>query len=90
MIDVAKIVFKTHSIFDLTNDLSLIEKATGLNFTNSKEALFITKEEYLNSTVEESKIIAMFEFAETVLNQPDLVNYLKEKYAEKLDSFFNE
>ena len=90
MIEIDKIEFKTNSIFDLTEDLDLIEQSTGMNFTQPNEYLYETKEGYLKNAVEDSKIIAMLEFAETVIKHPALLKLLKEKYGDKLDAFFNE
>lgn len=89
MVDISKITLTTGSFFDLTADLSLIEKVTGINFTNPDDILFETKESYLESVTEDARIISMFEFAEQTKDK-ELKKFLNEKYAEKLASLFNE
>jgi ABC-type phosphate transport system ATPase subunit len=90
MIEIDKIEFKTNSVFDLTEDLDLIEQSIGMNFTQPNEFLFMTKEEYLENTLDVAKVIDMLTFVEEVLEDPSLFKLLEEKYRDLLDAFFNE
>ncbi len=90
MIEIDKIEFKTNSIFDLTEDLDLIEQSTGLNFTQPNEFLYETKEGYLKGTVDVAKVLDMLTFVEDVLKDQALFKLLEEKYRDLIDAFFNE
>jgi hypothetical protein len=90
MIEIDKIEFKTNSVFDLTEDLDLIEQAIGMNFTQPNEFLFMSKEWYLENTLDVAKVIDMLTFVEEVLEDPALFKLLEEKYRDLLDAFFNE
>lgn len=90
MIEIDKIEFKTNSVFDLTEDLDLIEQSIGMNFTQPNEFLFMTKEEYLENTLDVAKVIDMLTFVEEVLEDQALFKLLEEKYRDLIDAFFNE
>lgn len=89
MVKISDIRLVTNSIFDLTDDLSLIENITGINFTDPDGILFESKEAYLKNATEASKITTMFEFAEET-NDNDLKKFLDTKFANKMALFFNE
>lgn len=68
----------------------MIEQSTGMNFTQPNEFLFMTKEEYLENTLDFAKVVDMLTFVEDVLEDPALFKLLEEKYRYLLDAFFNE